>query len=181
MEILSEGERIFEKVGIRTIEIRDRKYLFNGQPIKFRGVNRHDFHSEKGAAVSLSDIEEDLRLMKTLNINAIRTSHYPSAPEFYKLCDKYGFYVISESDLETHGTTLLDAATAGVSGQRAFALLSDDSAYEKAYVERQIVNVETNKNRPCVAFWSMGNESGWGRNFVAASAEIRRRITAISC
>lgn len=175
LEILSEGERIFEKVGIRTIEIRDRKYLFNGQPIKFRGVNRHDFHSEKGAAVSLSDIEEDLRLMKTLNINAIRTSHYPSAPEFYKLCDKYGFYVISESDLETHGTTLLDAATAGVSGQRAFALLSDDSAYEKAYVERQIVNVETNKNRPCVAFWSMGNESGWGRNFVAASAEIRRR------
>lgn len=175
LEILSEGERIFEKVGIRTIEIRDRKYLFNGCPIKFRGVNRHDFHPQKGSSVSLSDMEEDLRLMKSLNVNAIRTSHYPSAPEFYKLCDKYGFYVISESDLETHGTTSLDAAAKGLSFPRAFALLSDDETYENVYTERQIANVETNKNRPCVAFWSMGNESGWGRNFMAASAEIRRR------
>lgn len=105
MTIDCAGERIFEQVGICSAEIREGKFLFNGKPIKFRGVNRHDFHPEKGAAVSLGDMENDLILMKRLNVNAIRTSHYPSAPEFYKLCDRYGFYVISESDVETHGTT----------------------------------------------------------------------------
>lgn len=167
------GERIFEQVGICSAEIREGKFLFNGKPIKFRGVNRHDFHPEKGAAVSLGDMENDLILMKRLNVNAIRTSHYPSAPEFYKLCDRYGFYVISESDVETHGTTSPGAAPAGTSFVRTFGLLSDDRKYRDTYVERQRANVEVNKNRPSVAFWSMGNESGWGQNFALAREEIR--------
>ena len=175
LEIICAGEKIFEKVGICSVEIRDGKYLFNGKAVKFRGVNRHDFHPEKGAAVSFADMEGDLQLMKRLNVNAIRTSHYPSAPEFYKLCDRYGFYVISESDLESHGVLELGEAGGGMDVARAFALLADDERFLSSIVERQIVNVETNKNHPCVAFWSLGNESGWGRNFVAAREEVRRR------
>ena len=169
------GERIFEKAGICTSEVREGKFLFNGRAVKLRGVNRHDFHPRKGAAVSLADMENDLVLMKKLNVNAIRTSHYPSAPEFYRLCDRYGFYVISESDLETHGTTIAGAAPEGTPGNTAFGLISDDGRFEEAYAERQIANVEVNKNHPCVALWSLGNESGWGRNFVRARAELRAR------
>ncbi|MBQ4269850.1 MAG: hypothetical protein IJB97_09420, partial [Clostridia bacterium] len=104
MTIESVGERIFERVGIRTSEVKDGVYLFNGKPIKFFGVNRHDFHPEKGAAVSFEDMRSDLLLMKKLNVNAVRTSHYPSSPLFYGLCDEIGLYVMSESDLESHGS-----------------------------------------------------------------------------
>ena len=103
MKIESMNEVIYEEVGIRTTEVKDGKYLLNGEPIKFKGVNRHDFHPEKGAAVSIEDIERDLKLMKELNVNGVRTSHYPSCPELYRLCDRYGLYVISESDVESHG------------------------------------------------------------------------------
>ena len=168
------GERIFEKTGICTSEIQGGKFLFNGKPIKLRGVNRHDFHPEKGAAVSVEDMEKDIVLMKRLNVNTVRTSHYPSAPEFYKLCDRYGIYVVSESDLETHGTVSPGATSPDVPFLQAFRLLSDDERYREVFVERQIVNVEVNKNHPSVVFWSMGNESGWGRNFEAAREAIRR-------
>lgn len=174
LDIECAGEKIFEQVGVRESEIRDGRFLWNGKPIKFYGVNRHDFHPEKGATVSMADMENDLRLMKRLNVNAVRTSHYPSAPEFYKLCDRYGIYVISESDLETHGTLELGKGTEGLSLEKKFGLLSDDVRFEETYIERQRANVETNKNRTCVAFWSLGNEAGYGRNIVAASREVKK-------
>ena len=169
------GEKIFEKVGVRTVEVKDRKFLFNGKPVKIYGVNRHDFHPEKGAAVSYEDMEADIRLMKSLNVNAVRTSHYPSAPEFYKLCDKYGIYVISESDLETHGTDTLGEAMNGISWVRKLSALTDAEQYRDTYIERQIANVEVHKNRPCVVIWSLGNESGFGRNIISASREVKAR------
>ena len=175
MTIRAGGETIYEKVGLRTVEVRDGTFLLNGKPVKMYGVNRHDFHPEKGAAVSEEDMEEDVRLMKSLNVNTVRTSHYPSAPEFYKLCDKYGLYVISEADLETHGTDTVGEAMNGVSWIRKLSVLTDDEQYRDTYIERQIVNVEVNKNRPCVLIWSLGNESGFGRNILAASREVKSR------
>ncbi len=175
MLIACAGEVIFERVGVRAIVIADGVFFLNGQPIKLYGVNRHDFHPEKGAAVSYEDMERDIRLMKQLNVNAVRTSHYPSAPEFYRMCDEYGLYVISESDLETHGVLELGSAQGGMDENRRFALLSDDSQYLDTYIERQICNVEVHKNRPCVIIWSLGNESGYGCNIAAASAEVKKR------
>lgn len=175
MQIACAGEVIYERVGVRSIVIMDGVYLLNGQPIKLYGVNRHDFHPEKGAAVSLEDMERDIRLMKQLNVNAVRTSHYPSAPEFYRMCDEYGLYVISESDLETHGVIELGSIQNGMAECRRYALLSDDSRYLDIYIERQVCNVEVHKNRPCVIIWSLGNESGYGSNIFAASAEVKQR------
>lgn len=175
MEIGCAGEKIFEEIGVRTVCVQDRRFLLNGKPIKFYGVNRHDFHPEKGAAVSYEDMESDLRLMKRLNVNAVRTSHYPNAPEFYKLCDRYGLYVIAESDLETHGVVELGDETKGLSQQRCFGLLSDDERFLQTYIDRQVANVEVNKNRPSVVIWSLGNESGYGKNIAAASREVKKR------
>lgn len=175
LRIEAAGEIIYEKVGIRTVEIKDGVFLFNGAPIKLRGVNRHDFHPEKGAAVSYEDMENDVRLMKLLNVNAVRTSHYPSAPEFYKLCDRYGLYVVSEADVEAHGVAVLGAAADGMNFPAVFALIAEDERFAAAIAERQVHNVEGNKNRPCVVMWSLGNEAGFGRNFVLASQEVRRR------
>ena len=175
LQITCAGETIFEKVGVRSVEVKEGRFLLNDRPIKLYGVNRHDFHPEKGAAVSYEDLENDVRLMKSLNVNAVRTSHYPAAPEFYTLCDKYGLYVISESDLETHGVIALGDAQKGMDKCRQFALLSDDVRFQDTYVERQIANVETNKNHACVVIWSIGNESGYGCNIAAASAEIKKR------
>lgn len=166
MDVECNGEFIREKVGIREIEIKDGAFLLNGKAIKIRGVNRHDFHPTKGAAVSLDDIVTDLTLMKKLNVNAIRTSHYPSCPEFYRLCDKYGFYVIDEADHESHG------ASASRDG-REEGYLSDCSEFEFAMLERQKMLVTRDKNRACVLLWSMGNECGWGKNFYVCSAYIK--------
>lgn len=166
MDIYTDGEFIREKVGIREIVIENGVFLLNGKPIKLRGVNRHDFHPEKGAAVSINDMLTDLALMKRLNVNAIRTSHYPSAPELYRLCDKYGFYVLDEADHESHG------CSPSFPGRRE-GYLSDLPEFEKAMVERQVMLVTRDKNRPCVIMWSMGNECGWGRNFYACSAYIK--------
>ena len=175
MNISCAGEVIFEKVGVRSVVVKDGVFLLNNQPVKLYGINRHDFHPEKGAAVSYENMERDIRLMKKLNINTVRTSHYPSAPEFYKLCDEYGLYVIAESDLETHGTDSLGSSMNGMSWMRQFGMLSDDERFEQTYLDRQIANIEVNKNRPSVIIWSLGNESGFGRNIVVASEEVRKR------
>ena len=175
LRIEAAGEVIYEKVGIRTVEIKDGVFLFNGAPVKLRGVNRHDFHPEKGAAVSYEDMEEDVRLMKSLNVNAVRTSHYPSAPEFYKLCDRYGLYVVSEADVEAHGVCTLDAASEGLNFPAVFAQIAEDERFAETIAERQVHNVEGNKNRPCIVMWSLGNESGFGKNFALAAKEVRRR------
>ena len=164
------GEYIGEKVGIRTSEVKGGVYYLNGKPIKLMGVNRHDFNPHTGAAVTLNDILTDLRLMKELNVNAIRTSHYPSCPEFYKLCDRYGFYVISESDLECHGVTTRDPY---IDYFKGFDHMADDERYEAEIVERQKHNVIVNRNRPCVIIWSLGNESGYGKCIEAAAEYVK--------
>lgn len=164
-------EVIYEKVGFRSVCVENGVMLFNGKPIKLKGVNRHDFHPEKGV-VSLEDVESDLKLMKSLNINAIRTSHYPAMPEFYRLCDSLGFYVMSESDNESHGvvaTNPLDAYEVSNFGE-----ISNHPFYGHAIVERQKTNVESNKNRPCIFMWSLGNESGWGENMEKAIAYVKQ-------
>lgn len=169
--IESEGEYIGEKVGIRTSEIVDGIYLFNGKKIKIRGVNRHDGNAYKGATVSLDDILNDLILMKKLNVNAIRTSHYPNCPEFYQLCDKMGFYVMAESDLECHGVALNTPLYAGYGND--YERLGSDPLFTESMIERQKCNVLRDKNRPCIAFWSLGNEAGYGTNFDLASQWIK--------
>ena len=176
MLIESAGEYIGEKVGIRTSEIIDGIYLFNGKKIKIRGVNRHDGNCYKGATVSLEDILTDLTLMKKLNINAIRTSHYPNCPEFYQLCDKMGFYVMAESDVECHGVASNAPSYAGYAND--YERLGSDPQFADAILERQKCNVLRDKNRPCIVFWSLGNEAGYGKNFEFAYDWIKSYDTS---
>lgn len=171
LTIKTEEEIIYEEVGFREYKISDGVFYFNGKPIKIHGVNRHDFNCRTGATVSIDDIRKDLVLMKSLNVNAIRTSHYPPCPEFYRECDRFGFYVMSESDYESHG--VVSCVTKLGYNVSAFGMISDMPFYEKAIVERQISNVKCNRNRPCVYMWSLGNESGWGRSLVAAAKKVR--------
>ena len=171
MKISANGEVIYNRVGIRTTEIKNGIYLFNGKPIKFYGVNRHDFHPEKGYAVSREDMLKDVLLMKSLNVNAVRTSHYPASPLFYELCDEYGLYVMSEADLESHGSVV----SRGEYDEKLYALIADNADFEKSIVGRNILNVEEHKNFACAVMWSLGNESGWGTNFKKALAEVTKR------
>lgn len=150
-------EVIAQRVGVRSVEIKAGLLLVNGRRVLFRGVNRHEHHPDLGRALPLQHMIDDLLLMKRHNINAVRTSHYPDDPRFYDLCDRYGLYVIDETDLECHGM-----GQAG-DGNR----LSNDSAWMAAYVERMQRMVQRDKNHPCVVLWSLGNESGFGRNHVA--------------
>ena len=175
MEIVSGDEIIFERVGICTSEVKNGIYLFNGKPIKFRGVNRHDFHPEKGAAVSEEDMLNDILIMKSLNVNAVRTSHYPASPLFYRLCDEYGLYVMSESDVESHGTA--HCVGDWMSYEQRMSLIAENPIFEQATVERQITNIENNKNHPCVVIWSLGNEAGWGANFYKALSAVKKMDT----
>lgn len=170
MQIECNGEVIFQRVGIRTSKVANGLYLFNGKPIKFYGVNRHDFHPEKGAAVSLEDMQRDLTLMKKLNVNAIRTSHYPSSPLLYQLADEMGFYVMSESDVESHGCQA--AWNEKNEWTKDIGIIAEDERYYDTILERQIFNVENHKNHACVVIWSMGNECGWGQNFIKLAHEM---------
>lgn len=150
-------ETIAQKVGFRSVELKDGVVLINGAAIKFKGVNRHDGHPDFGRAVPLSHMEADIQLMKQGNINAVRSAHYPNDPRFYDLCDEYGLYVINEADLETHGFE-----TIGDINQ-----LSDDPVWEAAYVDRMERMVERDKNHASIVMWSLGNESGDGVNQTA--------------
>ncbi|MDE6401264.1 MAG: hypothetical protein K2L54_01480 [Clostridiales bacterium] len=163
MRIEANGEVIYERVGIRTTTIENGIYLFNGKPIKFYGVNRHDFHPEKGAAVSRADMLQDVLLMKKLNVNSVRTSHYPSSPLFYELCDEYGLYVMSEADIESHGSASSDGGY-----DWDLNLIVKNPDFEQSMVERNVCNVEEHKNFTCVVMWSLGNESRWGVNLKQA-------------
>ncbi len=169
LTVASGGERIYEKVGIRKIAIKGGVFYLNGQPIKLKGVNHHDTHPETGQTVSGSFLRRELLLMKSLHINAIRTSHYPSVPEFYRMCDELGFYVMDEADLECHGVI----ERKGNGDFYDANCLVDDPAYEQTVVERAVSMVQRDKNRPCVLFWSLGNESGFGRNLAKSSAAVR--------
>lgn len=161
-----EGEVIAERVGLREIRVDNGVVKLNGQSIKFRGVNRHDSDPVLGAAVGTAEMLRDLTLMKQHNVNAIRTSHYPNAPEFLRMCDEYGFYVVDESDVECHGVTCRGHEYC----EADYNLLATDPDYAEAILDRVRHCVIRDKNRPCVVMWSMGNESGHGRNFNDALA-----------
>lgn len=152
-----------QRVGFRTIEVRGGQFLVNGKAIQLKGVNRHDHHPDTGRTVTVSAMLQDIKMMKQHNINAVRTAHYPNDPRFYELCDEYGLYVMEETDLETHGFELLGN----------ISRLSDDPAWQEAYVERVQRMVERDKNHPSVIFWSLGNESGFGCNFRAMAQWCR--------
>lgn len=173
MTIACGRERIFEQIGVRTATISNGLFLINGKPIKLKGVNRHDFNPHTGATVGIQDLERDLQLMKMLNVNAIRTSHYPNMPEFYRLCDRYGLYVMEEADVETHG--IVQAHDEGLQYTEMYDRLADDERLRSATIARIIDMVERDKNRPSIVIWSLGNESGYGDNFELASREVRNR------
>ncbi|QNU67165.1 DUF4981 domain-containing protein [Ruminiclostridium herbifermentans] len=174
--VLSSGdEAISTKLGIREIKIENRVVHLNGQKVKFKGVNRHDSNPVTGPAVTIEDMLLDLMIMKQHNINAIRTSHYPNSPVFLELCDKYGFYVIDEADIETHGTTTIYVETKDGS---EYPLLAHNPLYEETILDRVQRCVTRDKNRPCVVIWSLGNESGYGRNFENALRWIKSYDTS---
>ena len=148
-------EQVNQKVGFRTIEIKDGQLLVNDQAIKIRGVNRHEHDPHTARVMSEALMLKDLRLMKEANINAVRTSHYPNCPRWYELCDSIGMYVMDEADIETHGLR---------------GTLASTPDWHAAYLDRIVRMAERDKNFPCIFFWSLGNESGYGPNFAAASA-----------
>ena len=166
----TENEVIVDHIALRKIEIKDQIFYLNGQKIKFRGVNRHDSDPVTGFTISLEQITTDLTLMKQHNFNAIRSSHYPNAPFFYEMCDKYGFMVIDEADIEAHGPFMIyrKEDTDYNRFKRWNEKIADDPVWEEAIVDRVKLMVERDKNRFCIVMWSMGNESAYGCNFEKA-------------
>ena len=166
----TENEVIVDHIALRKVEIKDQVIYLNGQKIKFRGVNRHDSDPVTGFTISLEQITTDLTLMKQHNFNAIRSSHYPNAPFFYEMCDKYGFMVIDEADIEAHGPFMIyrKEDTDYNRFKRWNEKIADDPAWEEAIVDRVKLMVERDKNRFCIVMWSMGNESAYGCNFEKA-------------
>lgn len=159
-----EVDKVILYTGFRKIEVKDNNFTVNGQPILLNGVNLHDFSPYNGATVDKTIVEADLKLMKQHNINAIRCSHYPKMPYFYRLCDEYGFYVIDEADLETHGFEWI----------QKYEWLNNLKSWEAAYCDRSIRMVKEHRNHPCILMWSLGNESSVGNNFNACAEEIRK-------
>lgn len=186
------SEIIEQKIGFRQIKVEKGVLLFNNKPIKFKGVNRHDSDPETGYAITQAQAIVDLRLMKEHNINAIRTAHYPNAPWFTELCDQLGFYVISESDIESHGASavyiespensiLLNVENPNKQEeirQQAidnFCYFARDPQFKAAILDRTKANIERDKNRTSVIIWSLGNESGFGENFEEAARWVKER------
>ena len=150
------------KIGFRNVEIKNGNILINGKRVMFYGVNRHEFHTSLGRAVTFEAMVEDLLQMKRHNINAIRTSHYTDHPEFYDLCDQYGFYVMAEADLETHGFHYAEGMNPTMWKE-----------WETPIVERGTRMVKSFRNHACIFSWSMGNEAGWGCNVAKMMEDIR--------
>lgn len=155
------GEVITDYVGVRKITIDGRVFKLNGKPIKIKGVNRHS-SNEKGYVETLEDIELDLKIMREHNVNAIRTSHYQPHPYLTQLCDKYGIYLILECDIETHGEVLTTCGNDNTKWDR----LANREDYKPLYLERARIMYERDKNRASVIMWSLGNEAGFGNNFI---------------
>ena len=172
----TENEVIVDHIALRKIEIKDQVIYLNGQTIKFRGVNRHDSDPVTGFTISVEQLTTDLTLMKQHNFNAIRSSHYPNSPFFYEMCDKYGFMVIDEADIEAHGPFMLyrKEDTDYNRFKRWNEKIADDPAWEAAIVDRVKLMVERDKNRFCIVMWSMGNESAYGCNFEKALAWTKK-------
>ncbi len=163
--------RARQDIGFRRFEMKDGLMLLNGKRIVFRGVNRHEWSAAHGRAITSEEIEADLRLLKQNNFNAVRTSHYPNQSLFYQLCDRYGLYVVDETNLETHGTWMLKSM--GLGNQ---APLPDDlPAWRAAVLDRGLSMLERDKNHPCVLIWSCGNESYGGKTLFELSELFRAR------
>ena len=152
-----------EWVGFRTICLRDGLFWVNGRAIKLKGINRHDWNEKTGRCITKEDMLADLYLMKQYNINAVRTAHYPPHPDFLDLCDRLGFYVMEEADLECNQMAYT----------KNMNRISDDTLWEKSYVDRAERMVRRDKNHPSILFWSLGNESGFGSSFVASGRFIK--------
>ncbi|MFF5023578.1 glycoside hydrolase family 2 TIM barrel-domain containing protein [Streptomyces collinus] len=163
--LATEGERVPLRVGFRTVALVDGRIEVNGRAVLFKGVNRHEWHPERGRALDLETMREDVLLMKRHNVNAVRTSHYPPHPAFLDLCDELGLWVVDECDLETHGFT--------EQGWRDNPV--DDDRWTPALLDRAARMVERDKNHPSVVIWSLGNEAGTGRGLTAMAEWIRGR------
>jgi len=161
-----------QRIGFRSVEIKDGRVAVNGRPIMIRGVNRHEHDPETFHVMSEASMRRDIELMKRNNINAVRTSHYPNDERWYALADEYGLYVMDEADIESHA--YMDYANK-YPEQRSKLQLGFDPAWEGAHVSRVLNMVERDKNHPSIIFWSLGNEAGIGPAFEKAAAEARKR------
>ena len=171
LELYANGEKIIESVGFRQISIEGKVFKINGEAIKLKGVNRHDFNCETAATVSLEELARDIHLMKELNVNAVRTSHYPNSPEFYMLCDTFGIYVMDEADLEMHGACSRD----GRYDIPLWEEYAENDFFTPGITDRHTALVERDKNRPSVIIWSLGNESSFGKAFFEGANYIKNR------
>ena len=173
LTIFAGDEVIGERVGFRKISIENGVVKINGKAVKFKGVNRHDSYPDTGYYASYEQMKNDIILMKKHNINAVRTSHYPNSPLFYQLCDELGMYVIDEADMESHGCVEVYNDFKWSRGYNGIALLASDECFKKAILDRSESLVKRDINRPCVVFWSLGNESGYGTNMLAAGELVK--------
>lgn len=148
-------EQVRQPVGFRSVKIERGQFLINGNPIRFRGVNRHEHDPRTARVMSEKRMLQDILLMKQANINAVRTSHYPNVSRWYELCDSLGLYVLDEANIEEHGLR---------------GTLASTPDWHAAFMDRAVRMAERDKNHPCIVMWSMGNESGYGPNFAAISA-----------
>ena len=171
-----EGEIVRQRIGLRDITISGRQELcINGTAIKLHGVNHHDTHPKNGWCLTAAELREELLQMKRLNINCIRTSHYPPSPVLLELCDELGFYVVLETDLETHGITSRTGSAPGGYDCENQAWLCNDPAWRGEFLERMQRAVERDKNHCSIVFWSTGNESGYGENHAAMLRWLKSR------
>ncbi|MDX2285469.1 MAG: glycoside hydrolase family 2 TIM barrel-domain containing protein [Bacteroidia bacterium] len=154
-------EAVAQRTGFRKVEMKGGQLLFNGKPIELKGVNRHEFHPERGRAMTEEMMHRDLQLMKQCNVNAVRTSHYPNVSRWYELCDEYGIYVMDEANLESHYYWSIGQTPADV------------PAWKQAFVSRGVGVVERDKNHPSIIIWSLGNETGVGVNIDSMYAAMK--------
>ncbi len=179
IEIYVDGrlvEIISDRVGFRILELKDKIYHLNGKRIVFNGVNRHEWSCEAGRAIAKEDMINDMRIMKEHNINAIRTSHYPNHPEFYRLCDEYGFYVMDETNLETHGSWVAyNHPNESMPDGARYYIPGNDPMYRDLLLFRAENMYERDKNRPCIVMWSCGNESLGGENILEVSKYFKSK------
>jgi len=166
--VATAAETLTLRAGFRTVTTTGGVLRVNGQPVRLRGVNRHEWHPEHGRVLDAATMRRDVELMKLHNINAVRTSHYPPHPDFLDLCDEFGLWVVLENDLETHGFEPI--------GWRDNP--SDDPRWLPAYLDRMRRTVERDKNHPSVIMWSLGNESGTGSNLAAMADWVHGRDPA---
>ena len=163
------GEKILQRIGFRSSAIEGGIYKINGEKIKLKGVNCHEFSPVAGATVTIEEMVRDLELMKAGNVNAIRTSHYPDCPEFYDLCDVMGVYVMDEADVETHGMCV----RYGGYGNEEWQEFAESGIADKGVTDREVTLYERDKNRTCVVIWSLGNESSYGKMFYDGADYIK--------